>query len=280
MLYPVNTTINEQKLFHKNSKFNEFKDITQERKMQIETLAHKFKKGNIIEKNSNLLLHPHYCLYSRTLEYLVNKNMQQLHTLDEKIFFLIDVVDPYCNMYELYLSCPNDFDSDTTKSVIRKNMGFFSSILLKYEYPYMKQFIPRLITNVNKDYSKKFTILAPLVNNFDDITNERFEQIQSQAILYKEIPNINHNFQTCIYNILYQAHVLELTNMQEKLIFFINVMDPELILLKIYYEESTNNNIKKRATKELGFFYPCLIKTELLYYNRFQPNKKISEWTI
>ena len=144
----------------------------------------------------------------------------------------------------------------------------------------MNKFNQRLLINVNKDYSKNFVILAPMVRNFDEITYERFKQIQEQVGLYKEIPNISLTYQTCIYNILYQANILDLNSMQEKLIFFINVLDPELKLLQIYSEESTYNNIKQRAIYELGFYFNCLIKIELLYYKRFCPNKKISNWSL
>lgn len=200
--------------------------------------------------------------------------------LDEEILFLINSVDPNCEMYETYLSFPNDLTDETKKNVIINLFGFFSPYLLKYEYYYINNMDKRLLTNVNKDYSKNFVILAPIVRNFDEITDERFEQIKNQVEIYKSIPNINITYKTCIYNILYQANILELNSMHEKLIFFINAIDPELKLLQIYFEESNYNNIKKRSIDELGFFYKHLIKIELIYYKRFCPNQKISDWTL
>ena len=280
MLYPTTTTNNEKKLFDNKKIFNEFEFITQERKKEIDILVKKYKQGKIFKDKHNYLLTENYCVYAKTLEYLVNNNNGQLISLDEEVLFLINSVDSNCEMYEIYLSCPNDLTNKNKESIIRNKLGFFSPYLLKYEYYYMNKFNQILLTNVNKDYSKNFVILAPMVKNFDEITDERFEQIQERVELYKEIPNISLTYQTCIYNILYQANILELNSMQEKLIFFINVIDPELTLLKIYSEESINNSIKQRAIDELGFFYKCLIKIELLYYKRFCPNKKISDWSL
>lgn len=279
MLQPINITLSEKKLFCNNNIFTGFTNITEERKKQIETLIQKYKQLNYFGQINNYLVSPNKYLYQKTLDYLIN-NHCQLITLDEKLFFLINIIDPNCHMYELYLSYPNELSNSSKENLIREKMGFFSSYLLKCEFYYTVQFHNKLIINVNKDYFKKFIILLPLVKSFDNVTEQRLEHIENQAILYKEIPNINLNYQTCIYNILYQAQVLELNNIQEQLLFFIKVMDPELTLLKIYSEESNYKNIEKRSLEELGFFHKILIKDELLYYQKFCPNKKISEWAL
>lgn len=279
MLQPISITLSEKKLFSNNNIFTGFTCITEERKKQIETLIQKYKQLNCLGKINSYLLNPNGHLYQKTLDYLVNTQCQ-LTTLDEKLFFLINIIDPECHMYELYLNCPNQLTKAKKENIIRNNMGFFSTYLLNYEHYYIVQFQHRLITNVNKDLFKKFIILLPLVKSFDDVTEERLEHIENQAILYKEIPNINLNYQTCIYNILYQNHVLDLHTIQEKLLFFIKVMDPKLTLLKIYSEESNYKNIEKRSVEELGFFHKWLIKDELLYYQKFCPQKKISEWSL
>ena len=199
MLYPTTTTNNEKKLFDNKKIFNEFEFITQERKKEIDILVKKYKQGKIFKDKHNYLLTENYCVYAQTLEYLVNNNNSQLISLDEEVLFLINSVDSNCEMYEIYLSCPNDLTNKNKESIIRNKLGFFSSYLLKYEYYYMNKFNQRLLTNVNKDYSKNFVILAPMVKNFDEITDERFEQIQERVELYKEIPNISLTYQTCIY---------------------------------------------------------------------------------
>lgn len=279
MIYPTNTILNEKKLFDEQKIFNDFKLITQERKEQINLLSEQYKQGLVLYGKKNYLLNENYYIYANTLNYLVN-DKYQLMTKDEKILFLINTIDPNCNIYETYLNFSDDLNNETKINVMKNIFGFFSPYLLKYEYYYINNVQKRLLINVNKDYLKNFMILAPMVKNFDEITDERFKQIQEQVELYKEIPNINLNYQTCIYNILYQSNILELNSMQEKVAFFINAIDPELTLLKIYSEESNYSNIQKRSIEEFGFFYKYLIKIELLYYKRFCPNKKLSYWSL
>lgn len=279
MIYPTNTILNEKKLFDEQKIFNDFKLITQERKEQINLLSEQYKQGLVLYGKKNYLLNENYYIYANTLNYLVN-DKYQLMTKDEKILFLINTIDPNCNIYETYLNFSDDLNNETKINVMKNIFGFFSPYLLKYEYYYINNVQKRLLINVNKDYLKNFMILAPMVKNFDEVSDERFKQIQEQVELYKEIPNINLNYQTCIYNILYQSNILELNSMQEKVAFFINAIDPELTLLKIYSEESNYSNIQKRSIEEFGFFYKYLIKIELLYYKRFCPNKKLSYWSL
>ena len=279
MIYPTNTILNEKKLFDEQKIFNDFKLITQERKEQINLLSEQYKQGLVLYGKKNYLLNENYYIYANTLNYLVN-DKYQLMTKDEKILFLINTIDPNCNIYETYLNFSDDLNNETKINVMKNIFGFFSTYLLKYEYYYINNVQKRLLINVNKDYLKNFMILAPMVRNFDEVSDERLKQIQEQVELYKEIPNINLNYQTCIYNILYQSNVLELNSMQEKVAFFINAIDPELTLLKIYSEESNYSNIQKRSIEEFGFFYKYLIKIELLYYKRFCPNTKLSDWSL
>lgn len=279
MIYPTNTILNEKKLFDEQKIFNDFKLITQERKEQINLLSEQYKQGLVLYGKKNYLLNENYYIYANTLNYLVN-DKYQLMTKDEKILFLINTIDPNCNIYETYLNFSDDLNNETKINVMKNIFGFFSPYLLKYEYYYINNVQKRLLINVNKDYLKNFMILAPMVKNFDEVSDKRFKQIQEQVELYKEIPNINLNYQTCIYNILYQSNILELNSMQEKVAFFINAIDPELTLLKIYSEESNYSNIQKRSIEEFGFFYKYLIKIELLYYKRFCPNKKLSYWSL
>lgn len=280
MSYLQNISAYEHTIFKNSKNFKGFENITMERRQQLELIVHNYKRLNKFQKNHHYIIDSNHYRYNKILECLVSNHKLGLNTLDEKIFFLINTIDPNCRMYELYLSCPDNLNKQNKESIVRNNIGFFSNNLLKYEYAYMVKFRPRLLTDVNKDYSKKFFLLMPLVKNFDEITEERFENIANQAILYKEIPHINLNCHTCTYNILYQSQILGLTTMQEKLIFFIQVMDPELQLLKIYYEESTYSNIQMRSQNELGFYFKYLISAELLYCQKFFPNKKISEWTL
>lgn len=200
MIYPTNTILNEKKLFDEQKIFNDFKLITQERKEQINLLSEQYKQGLVLYGKKNYLLNENYYIYANTLNYLVN-DKYQLMTKDEKILFLINTIDPNCNIYETYLNFSDDLNNETKINVMKNIFGFFSPYLLKYEYYYINNVQKRLLINVNKDYLKNFMILAPMVKNFDEVSDKRFKQIQEQVELYKEIPNINLNYQTCIYNI-------------------------------------------------------------------------------
>ena len=61
---------------------------------------------------------------------------------------------------------------------------------------------------------------------------------------------------------------------------FVMLVDPELNMLKIYYDESMYQKMEERSLEELGFYNPELIRLEVEHHRTFTPEKKISEWQI
>ena len=137
-----------------------------------------------------------------------------------------------------------------------------------------------LLTDVKIDKSLYITIARECINNFDDITLERFDDINKLASLFIYSTNEESRYTTCLYNIIYQPNLLNLNNLNEKIVFLISCVDPELNLLTIYEEECKNETIKNRCIEELGFYHKDLIRFENMYKNRFMPDKKISDWSL
>ena len=112
------------------------------------------------------------------------------------------------------------------------------------------------------------------------MSTERFDQISKLALLWNASVNEEHKYTTCLYNLIYQYKLLGINSLEEKLLFFVCAVDPELKLLSIYEEESKTNIMKLRSLDEVGFYNPNLIKIEKTINKKFMPQKIVSEWSL
>lgn len=201
----------------------------------------------------------------------------ELKSFDEAVIFLINCCDPNCDIYKEYLRY--DINSNVTfEHYIRVKYGFFSINLLKYEKIFISKFNTRLITDVNKDYSKHIMLIETMVKKFDSVTIQKFKQIKAEADMWSSISKSDNKIQACGCVLVNQSHLLNLNNREEKMIFFISAIDPDLNLLRISEEESHITNIVKRCNEEVGLYSKNIIKLEKIYHDKFIPDKEISIW--
>lgn len=278
----IDTT--EEKIFKNRSKskklFNNFNDISTEQLDKIKILATKF--SNLVMNNKS------YKNYYAALQYLSTGYGKQKilstreyyydmnPTYDEYMAFVIAACDPTCEMYKAYISCDESLTLFNKKNEARRKVGFFRQIVLQAEKVYYLKYINKLLTNVNKNNTNYLGLLCKIFKSFDNIDSKRCEELKELSIIWNDYTEENSKFQTCIYNLIYQSHLLKINSFEEKLIFFINCIDPELKLLNIYEEENHFDIIKKRSLDELGYYLKDLIFVEKEYKKRFlNEDKKI-----
>ena len=199
-------------------------------------------------------------------------------TYDELLTFIITGCDPECELFTTYISCDKKLSHEEKANIVRNKLGFFSEHILNAEKDYYFKFINELLTNVTLDNTSYITLLSSSIKDFDDIDDERIEEIKKIALLFTYITDNNDRYTTCIYDIIHQSKLLNLNTLQEKLVFFISTVDPELKFLEIYEEECKAEIIKYRAFIELGFGNNTILKLEKLYKQRFidkTNNKKL-----
>ncbi len=240
--------------------------------------------------------------YIDTLKYLTNPSIHtEFPTYDERIFFLIQSVDPDLFMYKEFVSAgviskakienASDFEEKEFLSNIRRNqlndyiskvrnkMGFFDYKLLSYETDLCRfLYKDKLNSSIKIDYIEKLFNKSNLINSFNNIDNDRLEKLNIISRQWYEKANNPKDYNTLAYNILTKSKALELDSYEEQLLLFIIVADPNLKLLDIYEEESKYNMIKKRSLVELGFYNKKLISLEKKYHERFYPEKKIKKF--
>ena len=280
-----NDKILEEQVFKDYARFlneyNKFKDIDEEQYEKIKVLATEFKE-RIFNESAPLN-------YIKTLQYLFTTGARQklyqtkkiVDTRDslcnENLTFIILCCDPECNLYKSYLKCPNNLTTFQKENYCRNESGFFNKKVLFGEKDFYTKFINLLITEVNKDFTEFLNHIT--INSFDNITNERFEEINTLAQINRKNIKNNSYIQTSLFNILFQSNILNLITIEEKLAYFIASSDPDLLILTIYEEECMMGKIKKRIIDEFGIYHSELINLEKKYKDCFYPKKELSEWT-
>ena len=122
---------------------------------------------------------------------------------------------------------------------------------------------------------------------FKNIDEERMSEIKNNANLWLEncyktsfleislclftnLNNTNYNPNINKYNDRTKNNFFDFTNNDEEVMFFMFVIDSELKLLQIYYEENNLQNIKRRYREEFGVdLDERLLKIELIFNKKF-----------
>lgn len=263
--------------------FKKFKTIDIDQKNKIEKIVKVFKEKNLgTDTGLNYVKTLQYLCTSNAKTKLLSTRVQKTNNVvlcDEYFAFIILCCDPNCNLYKSYLKCNENMTSSQKESFCRKESGLFDKKLIIAEKDYFFKFENKLLFEVKKDSSNYFMQIKDELGSFDSISNQRFEEIQNQAYLWADVPNNNSKFQTALYQIIFQSDLLNLNTLEERIVFFITAVDPNLEILTIFEEESKFENVKCRIKEKYNSYSKELITYEKLYKKRFFPDKVISPWT-
>ena len=291
----------QKMLYSRGSQFNGFEDITDEDKKRIIELVNNLKKAVEVKYNNNA----NSTYYRVALDYLTHTSVNRsLKSFDERIFYLINAVDPHLQAYYLYIqreitakkAIKEATDPKDVKRLqeiraqqlaqledrIREELGFYDATLIKYEEKYRQKFVKEdyFVENVKVDFITSLLDLLRFIKGFKATSDDRYQALVQKAQMWLSKVSNPTDANSLAYNIFKQNHLLNLRNVEESLIFFILTIDPELKALRIYEEESTLEKMQERTLAELGFYNMNMVKAERMYHARFTPDMKISEWTI
>ena len=292
--------------FYMRSHFStQFQDLTEERLEQIKKDAQEFIGYHAnSEKNKTTFLRGPVSLYSDALFYLTNPMINNVYpSFDEKMAFLIHVIDPEYKVAKMYLQSDlltlyeqkrlNPEDEEKKKEHLRKREQLFhtsESILgctdptfIQMERIFYNKFClqKELLSNIQGNYIEELFDKSIVVRSYDRTTEEEYQEAiniaQKLVTLQPDMKNPN----TVAFNILKQNKLLGGNGtLKQAFLIFILAYDPELTMLQIYYDESMVPKMIERSTEELGFYNKELIRLEQEYHKRFEPNKIISVWQI
>lgn len=297
MLYDYSYSKTRKKFFSKEVSFNNFESISDDKREEISKKVTSFLKA-IDSDNLNGLEK-----YVKVLEYLSAPNIHYyLPTFDEQILFFILACDKdlFClssykdsqiisikQINEATKKEKKDLESQRSQQLhefmrnFRDRYGFYDSKLLKYESIYFERIVKldSLASNIKSDVTSPLLDSMRFIRSFESVSDEDFEKIKLIAEEYKKSVADPSNIHTLSYNIITRRKKVRITNLRAKLVLIIYIIDPELKILKIYEEESTIDEIKRRCIEEFGYYNMELIRLERLYHQRFCPNKIISDWS-
>ena len=269
-------------------KTKNMKEITEERLEEVKSDLEVYKERILNGDNKRS---PMYKLdrYYNCLRYVDGKRH---YTFDEKMAFVINLVDPDCTMYIAYRALDiipkeeieamedpkeqtaaklkNDITIGEYQSAMRAELGFYEGRLVKFEEQYYKRFIKKFIPFAGKDYSD---VLFTSQHDFSNITTFQYLRVKEKALDYIEKVG-QTDPKTIIYHLLFQNNLLRLYTSEEKLLFFIMVYDPELDHLNIYDDECMWDKIEEKIREEKGYFNRNLIIIEKEYCKAFDLQSK------
>ena len=282
MFGPMQIIQNQKKFYQNKVHFKKFADLTDERIAELEKEIERYKGVIANEKNT-------VDQYNRMLGALI---YSKGYTYDEKLYILINVMDPELNIYNLYrasnimpVSLINEEDNDFVKrnlaeernkqldaykARVRDEIGFFQNELVTYEQAYFKKFkVNGLVMGNKLDESKKLFDIFKEIDSLI-ISDERYEAVLELAEKYqKDYPDVK--FKDFIYHVLHQSNVLGLKNNRERIIFCINVLDKDLRMYQIYEEENKWEVIEKRCKEEVGIKNKNFLYSECNYVKTYLP---------
>lgn len=298
-------TLNDlgMKFYSRDSSFMNFKKISYERAMEIKSEGILFR-NNFLDScpvKSNTLLTPKAELYNALLRYLLNPKIGlKYRSFDERVIFYLYVMDPDMDVMNYYLNMehpkkplvnPYDFSVDGDdvqeelnqyyyqvdlsksefRNIIRKNIGFYTPYLFKYEKIFFEKYLldKELINNSNILFDSSLINLFNCVTNFNHIDIERYNEIKRITDFY----SLNdYDYSTSLYHIFKQFSLLGLNTSQEQALFFILVNDPNLDILGNHFESCNLKDVYKFMFDRFGFVSEKAYLVEKEYRDKFRPD--------
>lgn len=284
---------------------NNFQNITEQQLEQIKKDAETFRleKEESNKKRTTFLRGP-VSLYSDAIFYLTNPCINETYpSFDEKMLFLIHVVDPEYKIARTYTQAPlltayeqKQVKPEETDKInnhkrlheslyhgVENHFGFSDPYLIQFERTFFNRFMlqKELLSNIQANHIQELFDKAIVVRSYERTSDEEYQEaINIAEQLIATQPDIT-NPNTVAFNILKQNKLIGgNASLRQTFLIFILSFDPELKMLQIYYDESMVPKMEERANNELGFYNTELIRLEQEYHKRFQPDKIISPWQI
>lgn len=147
--------------------------------------------------------------------------------------------------------------------------------------PYDYRFRPKILSFFYRD-AKTFAGFV----NIDGETFDNINNIVKNFLSFVErplSPSIAEQYKDDLYYRA-MAYVYGLNRQQrlktydEKILFLILAVDPDLNILEIYESECRADRIKEEAYKTLGFFNEDFLKAARAYQKKYLPNKDFGSW--
>ncbi len=167
------------------------------------------------------------------------------------------------------------------ESTVRSQIGFFDAKLLKFEELFFKRFYneKELITQVGQHNEDRFLLLSSLIQSFDSISDERYQELVEKAKLWLSLVPEQYRTKIATYSASNQKKLIGLNTLAEQFAFYILVIDGNLDMLRIHEEESMMPIVEERIKKEFGYYNKALLTLERKFHKRFCPDKKLSIWS-
>ena len=301
MIYEGKSLITMQQQFHTRAvSFEDFKNITDKdiQRIKEQIKAHSKNTKKIYGTNLGLMN------YINTLQYLINPTISlELKTFDEKVLYLILSCDPNLEMMDAFLSSEitplQDIEDAAVEarkalkeqrnkeialyeSEVRKRIGFYDPKLLRYESLLHRGLFKKegFVADVKSPSIGSLLKRSEKIENINIINALNLLRLKSIAERWAVEAKDPKDLNSLAYNLLNRYKDLHIYTVEEQVILFMLVADPELDLLRIYEEESTIPKMEARAIEEIGFYNKGLVNVEKLYHQKFEPEKQISAWTI
>lgn len=290
------------RFYEKGKESNRFMDLTEDDLKELAKKVEEKRKIMVENVTYRTKCTPKFDLYQSTLEYLTSANIHlKYKTFDERVAFLILMVDPNLIAYREYLKLNAKSKEDIAKvedkderdallqernqaiinfqSNVREKLGFYDPKLIKYEEMYFNKFFSEkeLITEVGNNNQEAVIFRAKVLRDFNGVSDERFEQLKDIAQGCLAIAPYDTKVAT--YSVINQKKLLKLSGIAEQLALFILLVDSELDMLKIYEEESIMSEVERRIVEQFGYYNPELLNLEKKFHKRFCPDKELSFWT-
>ena len=222
-------------------------------------------------------------LFENAINYL---NQDFYLTYDEKLIFLIRLIDPTLKLLSFYQNLleDNKIGLDSTP-IVKGNVlfsltkesedkladysysqfGFYEPLFIKYEAIYKKKLVREetfdKTTNLRMNYTKYITRSLNLNDISLSVNCEEIDEIISEANEYlKQYPNPNLN--DLMFQLLHESGTLDYNKVRTKLIFIIFVLDKDLRYKQVYDANYNLVTIRNIISNMFGCYYQFLMELE------------------
>lgn len=272
---------NSSVLFRNNRDFRYFEGIKPDSSKKIDSItrvfydrlssmqvAYDLKNESLYEKASRFLSSNFYLTY------------------DEKIIFLIRLLDPTLKLLTAYDKIVNENPDDSIStpivkgnvlfSVTKENeekiasisrglLGFYEPLFVKYEYLYREKVLnvrpEDKTTNLRMNYTKYVSQNIKLSDISLKTSIDEVDQIIEEASVYLMLyprPSLND----LIFQLLCESGRLSYSRLRNRLIFIIFVLDKDLRYKTVYDENFNLVTISRKISALFGCYYQFLMELE------------------
>lgn len=182
-----------------------------------------------------------------------------------------EILDRVTNARKLRCSCDLSYAELKNLYGTRYQLyGFYEDDIVDFEARYVEKFLLKASLSVSFSNESFQKIVSSKLETFGKISIQRLNRIDEVLNNWRNVYKVKNIYSLLAFQLEKESQFFDNPTLEEKVVYLIRGIDPELTILQSYFENCKWHPIKQQALETFGFFSKEFIMLEKQYNEYYQ----------